>query len=107
MSLKMHLPCFRWLLVLSSFGALLTLVNGSIFYSGHTLPVPKHRTYFESVGEQRLTSNRFEASVIIQEDILERKQCECISKYLCHSPRNIITLRSRDCHHHEKVCCET
>ncbi|EAT46199.1 AAEL002592-PA [Aedes aegypti] len=106
-TMNVHLPCFRWLLVLSLVSAFLPPAPASIFYSGHTLPVPIHRTYYESAGEQRLTGNRFEVSVIVQEDILERKQCECIPKYLCRSPRNIIILQSRDCHHHEKVCCET
>ncbi|XP_055596023.1 uncharacterized protein LOC129746406 [Uranotaenia lowii] len=78
----------------------------SIFYSGHTLPVPRYRTYFDSVGERRLTSDRFEVTVIFQEDILMKKQCECITSQKCRSPRNIIHLQTRDCHHREKVCCE-
>nr|XP_019546319.2 uncharacterized protein LOC109416722 [Aedes albopictus] len=107
-SLNVHLPCFRWLLVLNLVSAFLSPpAQASIFYSSHTLPVPKYRSYFDSVGEQRVTANRYDVSVIIQEDILERKQCECIPKYLCHPPRNIINLQSRECHHHEKVCCET
>ncbi|XP_039432610.1 uncharacterized protein LOC120415221 [Culex pipiens pallens] len=106
----MDRPCSLTLFLLGVtvviFGLLPATGDASIFYSVHTLPVPRYRSYFDSVGEQSIGQGRFETSVIIQEDILVRKRCECIPRYRCRSPRNIINLKTRDCHHHEKVCCE-
>ncbi|XP_053684188.1 uncharacterized protein LOC128734169 [Sabethes cyaneus] len=98
--------CTFLLLVLVVICAISREGHASVFYSKHTLPIPIYRSYFDSVGEHKVMNNRYETNVIIQEDILVRKRCECIPRFMCRSPRNIIKLQNRDCHHREKVCCE-
>ncbi|XP_058466940.1 uncharacterized protein LOC131439662 [Malaya genurostris] len=103
-SSDLHISSF--LIILCVICTFATVGQASIFYTSHTIPVPRYRSYYDSVGEQKLTNNRYEASVIVQGDILLTKQCECIPRYQCRSPRNIVNLKTRDCHHHGKVCCE-
>ncbi|XP_050081034.1 uncharacterized protein LOC126568580 [Anopheles maculipalpis] len=81
-------------------------VEASMIYTGIKLPFPRHRMFYKSVGERKIGPNLYEVSTIIQEDILLRKQCECMQRYRCRVPRNIFYLSNRDCHHREKVCCE-
>uniref|UniRef100_A0AAG5DJP4 Methuselah N-terminal domain-containing protein n=1 Tax=Anopheles atroparvus TaxID=41427 RepID=A0AAG5DJP4_ANOAO len=80
--------------------------TASIIYTGYKLPMPRHRLFYQSVGERKIGPNLYEVSTIIQGDILLRKQCECMLRYRCRIPRNIFYLSNRDCHHREKVCCE-
>uniref|UniRef100_A0A182MYM1 Uncharacterized protein n=1 Tax=Anopheles dirus TaxID=7168 RepID=A0A182MYM1_9DIPT len=81
-------------------------VDASMIFTGIKLPLPRHRTFYKSVGERKIGPNLYEVSTIIQEDILLRKRCECMLRYRCRVPRNIFYLSNRDCHHREKVCCE-
>ncbi|ETN61357.1 hypothetical protein AND_006985 [Anopheles darlingi] len=78
----------------------------SIIYAGYKLPMPHHRTFYKSFGERKIGPNLYEVTTIIQEDILIRKQCECMVRYRCRVPRNIFYLDNHDCHHRERVCCE-
>uniref|UniRef100_A0A182QMD6 Uncharacterized protein n=1 Tax=Anopheles farauti TaxID=69004 RepID=A0A182QMD6_9DIPT len=81
-------------------------VDASMIFTGIKLPLPRHRTFYKSVGERKIGPNLYEVSTIIQEDILLRKRCECMLRYRCRVPRNIFYLSNRDCHHRERVCCE-
>lgn len=81
-------------------------VEASMIFTGIKLPLPRHRTFYKSVGERKIGPNLYEVSTIIQEDILLRKRCECMLRYRCRVPRNIFYLSNRDCHHRERVCCE-
>ncbi|XP_035792093.1 uncharacterized protein LOC118466615 [Anopheles albimanus] len=83
-----------------------TGAEASIIYAGYKLPMPHHRTFYKSYGERKIGPNLYEVTTIIQEDILIRKQCECMVRYRCRVPRNIFYLDNHDCHHRERVCCE-
>ncbi|XP_050093448.1 uncharacterized protein LOC126576284 [Anopheles aquasalis] len=83
-----------------------TGATASIIYAGYKLPMPHHRTFYKSFGERKIGPNLYEVTTIIQEDILIRKQCECMVRYRCRVPRNIFYLDNHDCHHRERVCCE-
>ncbi|XP_058056573.1 uncharacterized protein LOC131207951 [Anopheles bellator] len=112
-------PCCQrgWFLLVLV--ALLTLLAGhhqqeeaaggamaSIIYAGYALPMPRHRTFYNAVGERKIGPNLWEVTTIVQADILLRKQCECMLRHRCRVPRNIFYLSNHDCHHREKVCCE-